>query len=39
MASKPAPTTARKSFGDAAPRLAELTDELLFGDIWERAQL
>ena len=39
MVSKPAPTNARKSFGDVAPRLAELSDELLFGDIWERAGL
>ena len=39
MAVKPFPTHARKSFGDVAPKLAELTDEVLFGDIWERDQL
>ena len=26
-------------FGDIAPKLVELTDEVLFGDIWERPQL
>jgi 4-carboxymuconolactone decarboxylase len=30
---------AQKSIGDVAPKLAELTDEVLFGDIWERPQL
>jgi 4-carboxymuconolactone decarboxylase len=25
--------------GDIAPKMAELTDEVLFGDIWERPQL
>jgi 4-carboxymuconolactone decarboxylase len=33
------PTAARQSFGDAAPELARLTDEVLFGEIWERPQL
>jgi 4-carboxymuconolactone decarboxylase len=33
------PTAARSSFGDAAPKLAELTDTLLFGDIWRRPGL
>ena len=35
---KPA-SRARTSIGDVAPKLAELTDDVLFGDIWERAQL
>lgn len=35
---KPA-TAARKTIGDFAPKLAELTDEVLFGDVWERTQL
>jgi 4-carboxymuconolactone decarboxylase len=26
-------------FGDIAPKLAELSDDVLFGDIWERPQL
>jgi 4-carboxymuconolactone decarboxylase len=28
------PTNARKAFGDIAPHLAELTDKVLFGDVW-----
>ena len=28
------PTNARTSFGDIAPRLAEITDTVLFGDVW-----
>ena len=34
-----APTNARKSFGDIAPRLATITDEVLFGDVWENPVL
>ena len=30
-------TAAQKLVGDLAPKLANLTDELLFGDVWERA--
>ncbi len=33
------PTVARRSFGDVAPKLAELSDNVLFGDIWERPNL
>lgn len=33
------PGNARKAIGDIAPRLAELTDEVLFGDVWERPGL
>jgi len=29
------PTNARKSFGSIAPHLAEITDKVLFGDVWE----
>ncbi len=29
------PTDARKSFGDIAPQLAEITDKVLFGQVWE----
>jgi 4-carboxymuconolactone decarboxylase len=25
--------------GDFAPKLAELTDDVLFGDVWERSEL
>ncbi|ACD20059.1 carboxymuconolactone decarboxylase family protein [Paraburkholderia phytofirmans] len=37
MTSKP--TVARQAFGAIAPKLAEISDEVLFGDIWERPQL
>jgi 4-carboxymuconolactone decarboxylase len=33
------PTAARKAFGDIAPALAAYTDEVLFGDVWERPGL
>lgn len=36
---KEEPTNARKSFGDLAPHLAEITDKVLFGDVWEQAAL
>jgi 4-carboxymuconolactone decarboxylase len=36
---KPEPTNARKSFGDIAPQLAELTDKVLFGEVWESSDL
>lgn len=39
MSSEKQPTPAQLLFGDVAPKLAELTDDLLFGDIWERAGL
>jgi 4-carboxymuconolactone decarboxylase len=32
-------TAAQRSIGDIAPKLAELTDDVLFGDVWERPQL
>jgi len=32
-------TAARKLFGDFSPKLAELSDDVLFGDVWERPQL
>jgi len=39
MASKqPTPTT-WELIGDVAPKLTELTEDLLFGDIWERPGL
>ena len=34
-----APTNARKAFGDIAPHLAEITDKVLFGDVWEHPAL
>jgi 4-carboxymuconolactone decarboxylase len=33
------PTAAEKMIGDFAPKLVELTDRVLFGDIWERKEL
>jgi 4-carboxymuconolactone decarboxylase len=33
------PTAARESFGDIAPALAEITDKVLFGDVWQRSGL
>jgi len=32
-------TAARKLLGDLFPKLAELSDDVLFGDVWERSQL
>jgi 4-carboxymuconolactone decarboxylase len=32
-------TRAQKLMGDIAPKLAELTDGVLFGDVWERPGL
>jgi len=34
-----APSTAQKLFGDFDPKLAELTDNVLFADVWERREL
>ena len=33
------PSTVQTMIGDFAPKLVELTDNLLFADIWERAGL
>jgi 4-carboxymuconolactone decarboxylase len=32
-------TAARRLLGDFAPKLVDLTDGVLFGDVWERPQL
>src|SRR3954463_10180741 len=37
MANQPSP--AQRMIGDVAPKLAELTDDVLFGDVWERPGL
>ncbi len=39
MASKEQLITARERIGDIAPKLAEMTDDILFGEIWERPGL
>lgn len=33
------PSAAEKIIGDFAPKLVELTDRVLFGDVWERQEL
>jgi 4-carboxymuconolactone decarboxylase len=33
------PTPAQRLMGDIAPKLVELTDNVLFGDVWERPGL
>ena len=33
------PSAAEKMIGDFAPKLVELTDRVLFGDVWERRDL
>ena len=39
MGSKQPTPTARELIGDVAPKLAEISDDVLFGDIWERPGL
>lgn len=34
-----APDAAQQLYGDFAPKLAQVTDEILFGDIWARPEL
>jgi hypothetical protein len=36
MPSKQPTLTVRELIGDVAPKLTELTENVLFGDIWER---
>ena len=33
------PSAAQKMIGDFAPKLVELTDDVLFGDVWAREEL
>jgi 4-carboxymuconolactone decarboxylase len=33
------PRPSQAAIGDFAPKLAELTDDVLYGDVWERPQL
>lgn len=33
------PTAAQQMIGDFAPKLVDLTDRVLFGEVWERAEL
>src|SRR4051812_18435175 len=39
MSPTPEPSPAQRLVGDIAPKLAELTDEVLFGDVWARPEL
>lgn len=39
MTSTPEPTAAQRLVGDIAPKLAQLTDDVLFGDVWARPEL
>ena len=32
-------TPAQRAIGDFAPKLVELTDDVLFGDVWNRTEL
>lgn len=38
-ASSDQPSRAQQLMGDTAPKLADLTDTVLYGDIWERREL
>jgi 4-carboxymuconolactone decarboxylase len=33
------PSAIKKSLGDFSPKLVQLTDDVLFGDVWERSEL
>jgi len=39
MAEGKEPSGARKQFGEFAPALADFTDDVLFGQVWERREL
>jgi 4-carboxymuconolactone decarboxylase len=39
MPDSQAQTPAQRAIGDFAPKLVSLTDDVLFGDIWERPEL
>lgn len=38
-ATGPRPRPSQRAMGDFAPKLAELTDDVLYADVWERTQL
>ncbi len=33
------PSAIKKTFGDFSPKLVQITDDVLFGDVWERPEL
>ncbi|HVI38518.1 MAG TPA: carboxymuconolactone decarboxylase family protein [Gaiellales bacterium] len=39
MSTTPKPSPAQRLVGDIAPKLAQLTDDVLFGDVWARPEL
>ncbi|MET8982620.1 carboxymuconolactone decarboxylase family protein [Streptomyces sp. NPDC004539] len=39
MSSNEQPSGAAKMFGDFAPQLVHFTDDILFGEVWERPDL
>lgn len=39
MSAPKPPSALRSSIGGVAPKLVDLTEEVLFGDVWERQQL
>src|SRR4051794_1629929 len=39
MSTKKEPSALRQSLGEVAPKLVDLTDDVLFGDVWERPAL
>lgn len=39
MSTTPEPTVAQRLVGDIAPKLAQLTDDVLFADVWARPEL
>lgn len=39
MSETQTPSRAQQLMGDFAPKLAQLTDDVLFGDVWARAEL
>src|SRR5436853_7741677 len=39
MAESQEQTPAQKMIGDFLPKMVSLTDDVLFGDVWERAEL
>jgi 4-carboxymuconolactone decarboxylase len=39
MTDSQAQTPAQRAIGDFAPKLVSLTDDVLFGDVWERPEL
>jgi 4-carboxymuconolactone decarboxylase len=39
MSTKKEPSALRSNLGELAPKLVDLTEGVLFGDVWERPQL